>query len=155
MTVVLLSRGLAAENLPARDTFGLRHVALETERQLDVRYGVIGTPSAILIGADGRVAGPLVTGADQIGELAELELRSPRPASTPAAKRRRGSSVLDVRPPAAHAAGSTRRDRAPLRDRHGDRSGGPRRRDGGSRCPGCGRGGQPAGRGQPDRRRAR
>lgn len=69
MTVVLLSRGSVADNLSARDTFGLRHIALQAEREIDLRYGVIGTPSAIRIGADGRVVGPLVTGADRIGEL--------------------------------------------------------------------------------------
>lgn len=69
MTVVLLSRGSVADNLSARDTFGLRHVGLQTDREIDLRYGVIGTPSAIRLGAEGRVLGPLVTGADRIGEL--------------------------------------------------------------------------------------
>ena len=71
LTVALISRGPAAENLPARDEHGLRHIARQAEGETDARYGVLGTPSAILIGADGRILGPLVAGADQIAGLAQ------------------------------------------------------------------------------------
>jgi peroxiredoxin len=71
VTVALISRGSAAENLSARDQHGLRHIARQAEHQIDIPYGVVGTPSAILIGADGRVLRPLVTGADQIAQLAQ------------------------------------------------------------------------------------
>lgn len=78
VTVALISRGSAAENLFASDEHGLRHIARQAEHQIDIPYGVVGTPSAILIGADGRVLRPLVTGADQIGELAQSQ-----PSGTP------------------------------------------------------------------------
>jgi uncharacterized membrane protein YphA (DoxX/SURF4 family) len=113
-TVALLSRGPAAENLTARETFGLRHIALQTERETDVRYGVIGTPSAILVGADGRVVGPLVTGADRIAELVELELRSTPAVSALAAERPGASAAIDGHPPAAHASGSRAGRRRPV-----------------------------------------
>jgi uncharacterized membrane protein YphA (DoxX/SURF4 family)/thiol-disulfide isomerase/thioredoxin len=100
MTLALVSRGSAVDNLSVRDTFGLRHIALQTQRETDLSYGVIGTPSAIRIGSDGRVAGPLVTGSDRIGELPELELRSAPPASAPVA-----SGAIHVYTPVADAAG--------------------------------------------------
>ena len=111
ITVALLSRGSAADNLSARDTFGLRHIGLQTERETDIGYGVVGTPSAILVGADGRVLRPLVAGADRIGELAELELRSSAlerrnalPSEPAPAERLGESRPIDVHPPAAPAA---------------------------------------------------
>lgn len=103
MAVALLSRGSVAENVSARDTFGLRHIALQTERETDVQYGVIGTPSAILIGADGRVVGPLVTGADRIGELAQMRLGGTPPVSGPAPERLGETGGIVVHPPATHA----------------------------------------------------
>jgi uncharacterized membrane protein YphA (DoxX/SURF4 family)/peroxiredoxin len=106
LTVALLSRGSTAENRSARDEFGLRHIALQKGREADLGYGVIGTPSAVIIGADGRVAGPLVTGAERIGELAALQLRSSPPVAALAADRlgERGAIIVD--PPAAHDGGS-------------------------------------------------
>lgn len=71
LTVALISRGGAAENMPARDEHGLGHVGLQAERETDAQYGVLGTPSAILIAANGSVARPLVVGAERIAEIAQ------------------------------------------------------------------------------------
>jgi peroxiredoxin/uncharacterized membrane protein YphA (DoxX/SURF4 family) len=69
VTVALISRGTAEENAVARDEYGFRHIARQTDHQTAVHYGVLGTPSAILVGADGRVLRPLVTGADRIADV--------------------------------------------------------------------------------------
>ena len=111
LTVALLSRGSTAENRSARDVFGLRHIALQTEREADVGYGVIGTPSAVLIGADGRVAGPLVTGAERIGELAALQSRTSQPVAALAADQLRETGAIVVDPPAAHGGSGAETER--------------------------------------------
>jgi Methylamine utilisation protein MauE/AhpC/TSA family len=104
VTVALISRGSAAENLFARDQHGLRHVARQAEHQTDTPYGVLGTPSAILIGADGRVLEPLVTGAGQIADLA-LRLPTGTPlASAPDHEHRGAGLAITVHSPNANHA---------------------------------------------------
>jgi methylamine dehydrogenase accessory protein MauD len=101
VTVALISRGPAAENLSARDEHGLRHIARQAERETDVGYGVLGTPSAILIGADGRVLGPLVAGADQITELAQGMPAEALLGSAPDTERLGVDRALEFDPPNA------------------------------------------------------
>jgi thiol-disulfide isomerase/thioredoxin/uncharacterized membrane protein YphA (DoxX/SURF4 family) len=71
LTVVLISSGAAQDNAPARDVHGLRHVALQTEREIEASYRVAGTPAAILVAADGRVASRPLFGAGQIAAAVE------------------------------------------------------------------------------------
>jgi hypothetical protein len=104
VTVALISRGSAAENLFVRDEHGLRHVARQAEHQTDTRYGVLGTPSAILIGADGRVLAPLVTGADQIADLAQRLPTGTPLASAPDNEPRGAGLTINVHSPNAHHA---------------------------------------------------
>ena len=104
MTVALISRGSAAENLLARDEYGLRHIARQAEHQTDASYGVQGTPSAILIGADGRVLGPLVTGADQIAALAHKLPTGTPLASAPDSEHRGAGLAVTVHSPSANHA---------------------------------------------------
>lgn len=104
VTVALISRGTAAENLLAREEHGLRHIARQAEHQTDTPYGVVGTPSAILIGADGRVLGPLVTGADQIADLAQRLLSATPPASASDGEQRGAGLAITVHSPAANHA---------------------------------------------------
>jgi peroxiredoxin len=104
MTVALISRGTPAENLLAREEHGLRHIARQAEHQTDTPYGVVGTPSAILIGADGRVLGPLVTGADQIADLAQRLLSATPPASASDSEQHGAGLAITVHSPAANNA---------------------------------------------------
>lgn len=104
VTVALISRGSAAENLPAHEEHGLRYIGRQAEREMDARYGVAGTPSAILIGADGRVVGPLVLGAERIAGLAQgLPAEAP-PVSAPERERRGAPLAIDFYSPTASAA---------------------------------------------------
>ena len=98
VTVALISRGPVAENLPAHEKHGLRHVARQAEGEVDARYGVRGTPSAILIGVDGRVVGPLVLGAERIAELAQ---GFPTEAIAPERQRLGESLAVEFHSPAA------------------------------------------------------
>jgi methylamine dehydrogenase accessory protein MauD len=117
VTVALISRGSAADNLSAREEHGLRHIARQAERETDVRYGVIGTPSAILIGADGHVAGPLVLGADHIaGLVPSLPADAPR-ASTLQSQPVAAPLAIEFHSPAI--SGATTRVRAERRSEAG------------------------------------
>jgi methylamine dehydrogenase accessory protein MauD len=100
--VALISRGHSAENLSARDEHGLRHVARQAERETDVSYGVLGTPSAILIGTDGRVAGPLVAGAERITALADDLTAGGRMSPAGGRGHVDGDPASELRSPSAH-----------------------------------------------------
>ncbi|HUO73939.1 MAG TPA: MauE/DoxX family redox-associated membrane protein [Solirubrobacteraceae bacterium] len=104
LTVALISRGPAAASRSAREEHGLRHIARQADRETDIRYGVLGTPSAILVGADGRVRGPLAAGADQIARLAQSVQAATLPASARDGERDGAERAIEVRPPDANGA---------------------------------------------------
>ena len=109
VTVALISRGTATENLLAREEHGLRHIARQAEHETDTPYGVVGTPSAILIGAGGRVLGPLVTGADHIADVAQrLSNAAPLASASDAEQRGAGLAITDHSAAANHARARTR-----------------------------------------------
>jgi hypothetical protein len=56
-------------NHAAFDHHGLREVLLQIDREVAERYGVHGTPAAVLITPDGRVPGEVATGPDAITAL--------------------------------------------------------------------------------------
>ncbi len=85
-TVGLISRGSMADNLAAREEHGVRYIARQAEHETDAAYGVGATPSAILIGADGRIVGPLVVGADHVARLMKPEAEHHRPVANGATK---------------------------------------------------------------------
>jgi methylamine dehydrogenase accessory protein MauD len=107
VTVALISRGPAAENLSARDEYGLRHIARQVAHETDARYGVLGTPSAILISADGRVLGPLVAGADQITELVQGPPAGTLRASAPDREQLGVERTIEVHSPSANGASTS------------------------------------------------
>jgi peroxiredoxin len=53
----------------------LSHVLLDPGRRVMNRYGAAGTPMAVLIDADGRIASDLATGADEVLELGDRALQ--------------------------------------------------------------------------------
>jgi peroxiredoxin len=75
-----VSRRSVAENRAKMPDRGLRHVLLQKQRETDDLYRVGGTPSAVLVAVDGRVASPLATGADAIRALVLRSLAAPLPA---------------------------------------------------------------------------
>jgi hypothetical protein len=69
-TLALVSRGDEAENRTLAEEHGLERVLLQNDREVAERYGAYATPSAVLVGADGRIAHELVAGTNAVEELA-------------------------------------------------------------------------------------
>ncbi len=63
LTVALASRRSAGQKAATPETHGLRDVLLQANREIAEAYQAKGTPSAVLIGADGKIASPLAWGA--------------------------------------------------------------------------------------------
>lgn len=55
---------------------GLSSVLIQQDREVALAYGVVATPSAILIGPDGSIASAPAAGADAIHDLVRAALRN-------------------------------------------------------------------------------
>jgi peroxiredoxin len=69
ITVVVLSRGSQEANLALAREFGLRPIAIQRDFEVAAAFGFRGTPSGILIDANGRVMHSPAQGGDAIIEL--------------------------------------------------------------------------------------
>ena len=78
---------------PAADPYGRADVLLQADDEVARAYGANGTPSAVLVGAEGSVASPLVGGAVGIEGLLESVRGVP---AGPAAVRGRGLTRLEL-----------------------------------------------------------
>jgi peroxiredoxin len=87
LTLALLSRGEVEENKTKVQEHGLRNVLLQKDWEVSEAYEVRGTPSAVLISPDGKVATPVAGGVEGIkallayavGERAQLPLQPQQP----------------------------------------------------------------------------
>jgi peroxiredoxin/uncharacterized membrane protein YphA (DoxX/SURF4 family) len=87
LTLALISRGEMEENETKAQEHGLKNVLLQKDWEVSESYEVGGTPSAVLIAPDGKVASPVAGGAEGIrgllsyavGERAQLPMRPPQP----------------------------------------------------------------------------
>jgi peroxiredoxin len=87
LTLALLSRGEVEENRTKASEHGLRNVLLQKDWEVSEAYEVTGTPSAVLISPDGKVASPVAGGAEGIrallshavGEHAQLPMQPQQP----------------------------------------------------------------------------
>jgi thiol-disulfide isomerase/thioredoxin len=68
MTLALVSEGTAREER-AEAKHGLSHVLLQGKREVAESYLAHGTPGAVIVGTDGRVASSVAQGADAIRRL--------------------------------------------------------------------------------------
>ena len=83
LTLALISRGEVEENKTKASEHGLRNVLLQKDWEVSEAYQVGGTPSAVLIGPEGKVASPVAGGAEGIrgllsyavGERAQLPMQ--------------------------------------------------------------------------------
>jgi thiol-disulfide isomerase/thioredoxin/uncharacterized membrane protein YphA (DoxX/SURF4 family) len=83
LTLSLVSRGEVEENKTKASEHGLSNVLLQKDWEVSESYQVRGTPSAVLISADGKVASPVAGGAEGIrgllsyavGERAQLPMQ--------------------------------------------------------------------------------
>ncbi len=71
--LVAVSRGSVEAN--RHKARGLAHVWLQRDSEALDAYGVLGTPSAVLIAPDGRIASQVAGGADQIRTLVDAVAR--------------------------------------------------------------------------------
>ncbi|HUG65716.1 MAG TPA: MauE/DoxX family redox-associated membrane protein [Gaiellaceae bacterium] len=85
LTLAVVSRGTREENLAVSTEHGLGNVLVQDDREVSESYGVWATPSALLIGADGRIEHAPVAGAEAIEQLAgaltpvERKTTAPKP----------------------------------------------------------------------------
>jgi peroxiredoxin len=87
LTLALVSRGEVEENKTKAQEHGLSNVLLQKDWEVSEAYEVRGTPSAVLISPDGKVASPVAGGAEGIrgllsyavGERAQLPMQPHQP----------------------------------------------------------------------------
>jgi uncharacterized membrane protein YphA (DoxX/SURF4 family)/peroxiredoxin len=69
LTIAVLSNGEVATTRVHSDEHGLANVAVQGDHEVAHAYGVHGTPGALAIGPDGRVASRVVLGVAAVTEL--------------------------------------------------------------------------------------
>jgi peroxiredoxin/uncharacterized membrane protein YphA (DoxX/SURF4 family) len=69
VTLAVVSRGAPADNATKFATAGLHSVVVQHDAEVSDAYLVPGTPSAVIVGADGAVASGVAAGADAIRRL--------------------------------------------------------------------------------------
>jgi peroxiredoxin/uncharacterized membrane protein YphA (DoxX/SURF4 family) len=69
LTLALISRGEVEENKTKAQEHGLKYVVLQKDWEVSESYAVGGTPSAVLIAPDGKVASSVAGGAEGIRGL--------------------------------------------------------------------------------------
>jgi len=79
-TLALVSRGTPKENATAIDEHRVGRVLLQKDREVAEAYGVLGTPSAVLIRADGSIGSQLAQGEAEIRQLVASLAGTPSPS---------------------------------------------------------------------------
>jgi thiol-disulfide isomerase/thioredoxin/uncharacterized membrane protein YphA (DoxX/SURF4 family) len=87
LTLSLVSRGEVEENKTKAQEHALENVVLQKDWEVSESYEVRGTPSAVLISSDGKIASPVAGGAEGIrgllsyavGERAQLPMQPHQP----------------------------------------------------------------------------
>jgi peroxiredoxin len=69
LTLTIVSRGAASDNVAKFSTAGVTGVLLQRDREVADAYLSPGTPSCVLVDADGAIASELAVGADPIRRL--------------------------------------------------------------------------------------
>jgi thiol-disulfide isomerase/thioredoxin len=69
LSLSLVSRGEVEENKTKAQEHALKNVVLQNDWEVSESYQVRGTPSAVLISADGKIASPVAGGAEGIRGL--------------------------------------------------------------------------------------
>lgn len=85
LTIALLSWGSVEENRAKAAEHGVSRVLLQREQEVAQAYQYAGTPSAVIVGADGRIATHLEVGTDGVRDLMARVTGVPQPEPAPAA----------------------------------------------------------------------
>jgi peroxiredoxin len=88
LTIALVSRGVLEANRAKATEHGLRGVLLQKDWEIAEAYEVGGTPSAVLVRPDGKVASPVAGGAEAIKTL--VAQATGEPAQLPIQPRTQG-----------------------------------------------------------------
>jgi methylamine utilization protein MauE/AhpC/TSA family protein len=78
LTVAVVSRGATATSEAAWAEHGLQHVGIAPDHDLALGYGIVGTPAAVLVSAQGRVDSRVALGVEGIAELVAGATRDER-----------------------------------------------------------------------------
>ncbi|MCE5289513.1 MAG: redoxin domain-containing protein [Nocardiaceae bacterium] len=84
LTVAIVSRGDPTENRTKAAADGVRRVLIQDDNEVADRFSVSGTPTGVLVLADGTIGAPLAPGAEAITALVASAIQ-PRPADPPSA----------------------------------------------------------------------
>jgi hypothetical protein len=79
LTIALVSHGDPDANRTMAREHGVHNVALQTDEEVASAYRYVGTPSAVLVNPDGRIASPLVAGVAAIRGLLQQTLGDSQP----------------------------------------------------------------------------
>jgi peroxiredoxin/uncharacterized membrane protein YphA (DoxX/SURF4 family) len=74
LSVVVISRGDADENRAKRGEYGLTQVLLQNDREVSEEYLAWGTPSAVLVRADGTIGSYVAQGSEAIRALVSRQI---------------------------------------------------------------------------------
>jgi peroxiredoxin/uncharacterized membrane protein YphA (DoxX/SURF4 family) len=77
LTIALISSGKVKDNRARAREQGLTQVLIQDNREVAEAYQYRGTPSAVIVTPDGRVATPLVAGAEAIRSLFRERIEAP------------------------------------------------------------------------------
>ena len=69
LTLAILSRDSVETNRAKVDGTGIAQVLLQKDREIQEAYLAVGTPTAVLVQADGSIGSPLAQGAEEIRAL--------------------------------------------------------------------------------------
>ena len=105
LTVAVVSGGEAAANKAKSDEHGLANVLLQNGSEVNDLYRVGGTPTGILVRADGTIGSKAALGAEEIRTLAKQIADNRVPVPAPAAANGRKPAPLPATPPVAGLAG--------------------------------------------------
>lgn len=87
LSIALISRGKPDANRSKAAEHGLSHVLLQENREVASVYQAAGTPSAVLVSQDGKIASPVSAGSEAIRQLVARTTGSqPARAAAPAAR---------------------------------------------------------------------
>jgi len=76
LTIALVSRGELSANRANTTEHGLLNVLVQRDREVASSYQTVGTPAAVLVTTDGRIASELATGAAAIEKLVTRSVTS-------------------------------------------------------------------------------
>jgi peroxiredoxin len=83
LTLAVVSRGDPAANRAKRAEHGLTNVLLQRDREIAEAYQVVGTPSAVIVQANGTIGGSVAVGAEAIQALVARIVGQPSTPPTP------------------------------------------------------------------------